>query len=60
MDIEAAVQRLIVALEDSDRIEAAEACDDICEWMGKRGFMPKLAHHQLEFILGTLADLLRK
>jgi hypothetical protein len=32
--------RLLQALRDGDTDEAREACNDLCEWLEKGGFMP--------------------
>lgn len=54
------VEMLIEAIEIRDDERAAEVCDRIQEWMNRTGFMPTLEFADFEFLIGTLADLLRK
>lgn len=58
MDVDAAVERLVNALELGQTDEAKQACHDITEWMQKKGFAPRIKPHTLEFLLQELADRL--
>jgi len=60
MDPNATWQRLLQAIEELNRDEVVAAADDLGTWLQKGGFMPTIESHDLEFVLATISDLVKK
>lgn len=46
MDPDACLNRIFDAMGDKDWQEAADACEDLHEWLRKGGFEPKSLHYR--------------
>lgn len=60
MNPRADMSRIVKHLEYSERVEAADALEQFCLWMARHGQMDADQWADLEFILSSFADYLRK
>jgi hypothetical protein len=59
MDPDACLARMVEAMEDSDKEGAADAAEDLRDWIGRGGALPS-SRHMLEYVFDAVADMLRK